>query len=122
MKIPDLRAKITKELGYTTLLGSAKAYLDLSQQEQVNVTFGMMKYIVANQGDFPAQSVATAKRYVASGNPPLADTSFGASVKEFGAAFAEEVEKKTTIGGNVLKNALYLAVIVGVAIYFLKKK
>jgi len=123
MTISELRAKIISDQGHKTWTGQSKAYVDLDAQAQVNVTWEMMNYIVSHPLEFEAASVEQAKTFVdrslkTGGNTPLADTSFGASVSEFGTALADEAVKKLDLGGNILKNAVYIAVVVGVLSYF----
>jgi hypothetical protein len=123
MTIDELRAKIISDLGHKSWTGKPKAYVDLDAQAQVNVTWEMMNYIRTHPTEFEAATVERAKAFIeqslkTGGNTPLADTSFGASVSEFGSALADEAVKKINLGGNILKNAIYIAVVVGVISYF----
>jgi len=94
MTIPELREKTIRELGYTTWLGKPKEYIDLTPQEQVNVTWAMKRYIAANPAQFETRAVEIATNSLSRepGTPQLADTSFGASVADFGAEFVNQAE------------------------------
>ena len=118
MTTQELRENKIRELGYVSWFGSPKAYNELTGQQQENVTWAMQYYIAENPSSFDAGVVERARRWVAgeSGPTQLLDPSI--SVSDFGSAFADEVVKKTTLGGGVLANALYLAAIVGAVWFF----
>jgi hypothetical protein len=119
MTIPDARAAVGKLLGIDGFDGSAEAYSNLSQEDQVRVSDRLKAYIVANAGAFTADQVDTSKQNMASSayGTGLADTSF--DVGMFGDELLKNAAKVTAAGGSVLTKAIYIAVALGVVAYVL---
>ncbi len=123
MSIDDLRNQITSQLGYTTLLGSPKAYIDLTPQEQVNVTNAMNQYVVQNPSQFTDAQVGIATNWVQNQvTAPLADTSLTAEVSDF---FDEVGNQASSLNQNLNpfseQNRKYILwiVVAGAAIWYL---
>lgn len=123
MTVSDLRTQTIRANAFTTWFGSPKEFIDLNAVEQNTVNQQMNRYIADNPSQFETAVVEQANRWLrVATNPPLADTSFGASVSEFGAAFADEVKKKTELGGGILRNVVYIAAGVGAVWFFFFRK
>jgi hypothetical protein len=119
MTIPDARNAVGKQLGLYFFDGSADAYANLSQADQVRVSDALKAYIVANSGAFTADQVANARKNMASAayDTGLADTSFDLGM--FGSEVLNNAGKITDAGGTILTRVLYLAAAAGLVAYLL---
>lgn len=119
MTIQDARAQVAQQFGWINFDGSASAYSNLSQADQVKLSDALMSYIVTNSGAFSDAQVTEARRVAASKgfNSPLADDSF--NYTQFGDEVLNNAKKEVDIGGGILKNVIYIAAIIGVLAYVL---
>lgn len=79
------------------------------------------EYISTHSGEFDAAANEYARKRLSSDlyQKPLEDTSFNWTM--FGDEVANNAVKITSAGGNVIKNAVYLAVVVLIVVYFMPR-
>jgi len=124
MTISDLRNQTITQLGFTDWLNNPLAYVDLTAQQQIDVTNGMMKFISQNPSQFTDAQVTQANTYLGTGiqNVPLADTSFSSDVLTFGSAVADQaVSLNNAINPFSEQNRKWvlLVVVLGVGLWVL---
>lgn len=92
--------------------------VDLKPDVRIQFYDNVARYIKENPADFSPEQQAIANRRVSSDlyQKPLEDTSFDWGM--FGNEVANNAVKITSAGGNVIRNAVYLAVVILIVVYF----
>ncbi len=122
MTIDDLRTQTITDLGYTSFwTGAPKAYVDLSAQEQINVTNAMEKYIAAHPSDFSQTQVdISTQTQAAGGITDIQDYTYTQAAQDFGDEVANQaVAINQAVNPFANKTLLYALLVAGAIVIFI---